>query len=255
MLLAGVEVKNSLDRTTKSDRSEKMDKFRLYSFPVIAADPAFNWEKQIKKTDDFHQSKIDGMKGNNTGLIKNTNGFNELNDSKRDKATEIEAQAYLDGFTKGEIAGVKIGKEKFQHVFKNIQQAIKKLETAKKEIYLNAEKGAVELALAIARKIVCREVSTNRDIVLSIFKKALEEIDGQEKIRIKMSPSDIRLIKDAELEWAESVGNIESIDFEADKNINNGGCIIETNLGEIDARIEKQLQVVEEAFELELQRL
>ena len=35
----------------------------------------------------------------------------------------------------------------------------------------------------------------------------------------------------------------------------NGGCIIETNLGDIDARIEKQLQAVEEAFRSEINKL
>ncbi len=251
----GAGGRNLLDRITKRDRLEEMDKFHLYSFPVIAVEQPMNWEKQTEKMNDFHQSKVEGMNENDFELFKSSNGTDGFNDSVKDKVIKIEEQAYIDGFAKGKIAGVKIGKKKFQPVLKNMQQSLVELETAKKKIYLNAEKGAVELALAIARKIVCCEISTNRNIVLSIVRKALEAIDGQEKIRIRMSPSDIRLIKDAELEWAALVDNVETIDFKEDENILNGGCVIETNLGEIDARIDKQLQVVEEAFDLELQRL
>ena len=44
------------------------------------------------------------------------------------------------------------------------------------------------------------------------------------------------------------IENIDNVTLEAAENIQNGGCIIETDLGEIDARIEKQLQAVEESF-------
>ncbi len=44
------------------------------------------------------------------------------------------------------------------------------------------------------------------------------------------------------------IENIDHVTLEAAENIQSGGCIIETDLGEIDARIEKQLQAVEESF-------
>jgi len=48
--------------------------------------------------------------------------------------------------------------------------------------------------------------------------------------------------------------NIENITFEEDETISDGGCVIETDFGNIDARIERQFQVVEEAFKSEIQR-
>jgi hypothetical protein len=42
--------------------------------------------------------------------------------------------------------------------------------------------------------------------------------------------------------------------FEADAEIARGGCLIETDGGEVDARIERQFQVVEEAFRVELDK-
>ena len=44
------------------------------------------------------------------------------------------------------------------------------------------------------------------------------------------------------------IGNIDNVSLEAADNIQSGGCIIETNMGEIDARIENQIHAVEESF-------
>ena len=43
-----------------------------------------------------------------------------------------------------------------------------------------------------------------------------------------------------------------NISFEADETILTGGCLIETNSGDIDARIDKQIEAVDEAFKSEL---
>ncbi len=51
------------------------------------------------------------------------------------------------------------------------------------------------------------------------------------------------------------VEGFEGVIFEGDESITNGGCFIETNFGDIDARIEKQLHAVEEAFKSELRKL
>jgi flagellar assembly protein FliH len=41
---------------------------------------------------------------------------------------------------------------------------------------------------------------------------------------------------------------VNNVTFEAEDSVQSGGCVIETDLGEIDARIEKQIQAVEESF-------
>jgi flagellar assembly protein FliH len=63
-----------------------------------------------------------------------------------------------------------------------------------------------------------------------------------------MNPSDLQLISETKHQFSELIGNIDNVTLEAEENIQSGGCVIETNLGEIDARIEKQLQAVEESF-------
>jgi len=69
-----------------------------------------------------------------------------------------------------------------------------------------------------------------------------------------MSPSDLQFIKETRSQLSNMIENIDNITLEAAENIQSGGCIIETDLGEIDARIEKQLQAVEESFRTAMEK-
>jgi len=50
------------------------------------------------------------------------------------------------------------------------------------------------------------------------------------------------------------IGNIDNLKLESEGSIQSGGCLVETDLGEIDARIEHQLQAVEESFRTALEK-
>jgi flagellar assembly protein FliH len=145
------------------------------------------------------------------------------------------------------------GKKKAEPVLNNFQQALLELGKIKEEIYMKAEKETVSLALAIARKIVCTEVSTNKEVILNIIKEALKKVLDHKGIKIKVSPADLQFVKDSKLQLLDSIDAAEGIIFEEDHSIREGGCIIETNLGDIDARIDKQIQMVEEAFKSQLE--
>jgi len=122
--------------------------------------------------------------------------------------------------------------------FRNIRQ----------EAYQRIEKEVVELALAIAKQVICREISLDREIVVCVAREALTKVDDPGKIKIKMSPSDLQFINETKYQLSNLIENIDNVTLEAEDSIQNGGCIIESDLGEIDARIEKQLQAVEESF-------
>ena len=108
------------------------------------------------------------------------------------------------------------------------------------------------MALAISRKIVCHEITSNKEIILGIVKAAIKKTVDHEEIKIRISPSDLQVLKNARVELSNLVDNIQGVTIEEDETILHGGCVIETASGEIDARIDKQLEAVEEAFMSEL---
>ena len=108
--------------------------------------------------------------------------------------------------------------------------------------------------MAIAKQVICQEVAFDRDIVVCVAREALAKVEDPGRIKIKMSPCDLKFIKETRSQLSNLVKNIDNVTLEAAENIQSGGCIIETDLGEIDARIEKQLQVVEESFRIAMEK-
>jgi len=170
-----------------------------------------------------------------------------------EQVDEIRQQAYANGFVEGEKAGMEAEKAKFKEVTKTLHTVISELDSAKRELTYDAEKQAVELALMIAKKIVCREVSIDQDTIFRVLHRALEKVGDQENLHIKIHPADLQAIERAELEVSSLTATQANVILEPADTICRGECIIETNLGIIDARMESQLQTVEASLRRALQ--
>ncbi len=174
-------------------------------------------------------------------------------DSVGTQADEIREQAYAKGFVEGQKVGVEAQKEKFKEALATLHMAMLELDSAKTELYHDAEKQAVELGLMIAKKIVCREISIDKSAIFRVLKEALKKVSDQREIHIKIHPSDLQLINDAEFDVSSLSKGKGNVILESANAICRGECVIETNFGIIDARIESQLEAVEESLMLALQ--
>jgi flagellar assembly protein FliH len=187
-----------------------------------------------------------------TGNEKTIEEMEKTIEEMKKTTQTVEKQAFDQGFEKGKKAGMESEAQKIETILSDFHRALLDLEKVEKKIYLNAEKETLNLSLAIAEKIVCHEVGINKEVVLNVIKEAFKKVVDHEKIKIKISPSDLRFMEKSEFQFFKIVDDMHRVVFEEHKNISDGGCIIETDWGNIDARIEKQLQVVEEAFKAEL---
>jgi flagellar assembly protein FliH len=176
-------------------------------------------------------------------------------EAARAEISQIEENAYQRGFQDGQKIGYESGAEKAKPVVESMRHALDRLENARKDMHLRLEKEVVALALAIAKKVICHEVTINKEVVVCVAREALQQVENPEEVRVKMSPGDLKYLQDMKEQLLDLTQNIENIRFEAEASIPSGGCIVETNFGRIDARIERQLQVVEESFHAELDKL
>jgi flagellar assembly protein FliH len=80
----------------------------------------------------------------------------------------------------------------------------------------------------------------------------LSRVENAGRITIKLNPVDLELLAEFKPQLLSGLSEAGRAAFEADEGIARGGCLITTDGGEVDARIERQFQVVEEAFRAEL---
>ena len=159
----------------------------------------------------------------------------------RRESAQILDQAKKDGYESGRHeADLKI-KEALQ----TLNQAVGE----RKKIIKDAESEILRLALKVAEQIIRSEVSLHRDVSLNIVTEAINRVSDREQVIVRVNREDAEYIKRQKDRLAGILDGVKSFSVIEDSQIEPGGCIVETNLGYVDARISTKLKSIEEALE------
>lgn len=113
------------------------------------------------------------------------------------------------------------------------------------------EHDAYAFALAVAERIVKREIQLDDEIVVRQVREALRRIVGVESIRVRVHPDDEVLVRSHRAALLALTDTTRDVVIEPDNTIERGGCILESASGNVDARIATQLRQVEHALRIE----
>ncbi len=190
--------------------------------------------------------------------IKNSNEY-KREYQKLIEAAEREAQktreAALKDIAEKRAAAVKSGlaegqQKGYNEMAAKIKEAVKIIEQAKAqrdEIIKSNEPETLRLAVKIAREIIKKEMAADQTIIMQILEEAIEKISDNEQVVIKVSHNDLQEVrnhKDRIIDLVEA----KNLSIVSDKHIEDGGCVIETKLGYIDAKIKTKLEIIEEGL-------
>ncbi len=168
---------------------------------------------------------------------------------------KVESEAYAKGYSKGEQDGIEAAAKKVQAAIDTLMQAAVGLRRVQQTVARKSEARLVELALAIGRKIVGYEITTNRQVVVNIAREALKSVGNQQEVTLKINPTDLHFLEKNQLPLSQLAPHISQVKVEAADSIDSGGCVIESPCGVIDAQIDSQLQIIEKAFLSELNKI
>ena len=118
---------------------------------------------------------------------------------------------------------------------------------ARAKLWQSQESEMVALALAIAKQVIKTEVSQPA-VVHAVLANALRRITDKDNVRVRVSVSDAPRVKEAREDLMEIVDGLRFIEIVEDRRVGDGGCVIETNAGTIDAKIETQIAEVARAL-------
>jgi len=256
-----VKENSSLYKTAKVSQSVNEDRPMSHLFPNLPVGESTSQDSGPGEKAGFKRIGFEKEGRVFTEFAAEFRGTNQIatvpksrNAGIEEQAEEISKEAYAKGFKEGEKAGMESEKRELKPVLQALNAGILELDSVRSELHFAAEKQAVELGLVIARKIICHEVSINNETIFGVLKEALKKVTDQEEIHIKMNPSDLKAIKDAEFRVSSLGKGVDNVILGPADGISRGECVIETNFGVIDARIDSQIKVVEEGLRIELQK-
>lgn len=161
--------------------------------------------------------------------------------------TDLEI-ATAKGREEGYSKGYESGFEDFDKLMRKFHSIIASLIAERKGILESSSGQIVSLVMQIAIKVIKRITDSQKDIVLENVNDALKRVKEKTQITIRVNLDDLDIVRHKKSDFISRFDVIENLEIIEDPNIGKGGCIIETNFGEIDARISSQLDKIEEKF-------
>lgn len=164
------------------------------------------------------------------------------------QAAEMEAlgaQRFAEGREQGKREGIAEGEQRaaaqIAPLLQRLSRSIAEISGAGVNIRRDAEAEVVRLSLAIARRVLHRELSMDPAALLGIAKAALDAIDARELQKVRVHPDDVALLS----EELRRCAMPQRVEVAGDPTLERGAVILETTRGELDASIGTQISEIE----------
>jgi len=178
-----------------------------------------------------------------------------ISDAKN-KSQEIEAEirrnfederkkALEQGREEGRSEGYTEGKTEVERLVQRTQLVLERAQDKRGEILTETEREIINLILLISRKVVKVISENQREVVVSNVIQALRKVRDKGNITIRVNLADLKLATDHKKDFIKMLEGVKTIQVVEDSSVDTGGCIVETDFGEIDARIASQLAELE----------
>jgi flagellar assembly protein FliH len=166
----------------------------------------------------------------------------------RQQTIQLQDEAFNQGKALGFEEGRLQGYHETEALLKDASRIVEQARQERVEIMEHCEKDILELALAVATRVIHTEITINQDIVLAVVKDAIRKAKDQERVVIRVNPIDFETVAAEKQTLQTLLGREMGMDIRGDLGVDSGGCVIETDYGTIDARIDTQLDTVKKAL-------
>jgi flagellar assembly protein FliH len=156
----------------------------------------------------------------------------------------LERDAFSKGFAQGERAGGEAAAQRGEAMLRRLTETLQELTTLREQMIHQTERQMVQLALAIARRVVHREVSLDQDLLIAMARVALDRLGESAQVTVRLSPEDF----DATSAVRSAQWTGTHVTVVADARVGRGGCRVESEFGAMDAGVEAQIQEIARAL-------
>jgi flagellar assembly protein FliH len=156
----------------------------------------------------------------------------------RAEADMLREAARAEGFAAGRADAVAA----LEPALAALTQAVADVHAQQAEAASQLERRAVELGLALAKKILAGALQVEPERVLEAVTGALRGIVERERVTVLVNPDDLEIVREAMDNLKASLGGIEHCEVQAERRVGRGGCIVRTPVGDVDARVETKLE-------------
>ena len=157
-------------------------------------------------------------------------------------------EAYRKGHEEGRSSGLEDGMREARKVTESFNRLVTDVEAQRAGIYRQAESEVVDLAMEIAKKIIGIKAEFDPELVIDAARKAVRLLLDRSTLVIKVSPEQESFVRERLDDLYAMDDRIQRVTIEPDRRVAPGGCVLETDSGNVDARLETEMQAITDSL-------
>ncbi len=170
----------------------------------------------------------------------------ELEATAQGRLEAAERDAAKLGREEGREGGYTEGKAEAERLIGRLHVILDRAMEKRAEILEQTEAQVIELVLLVARKVVKVISDNQKSVVIQNIGQALRKLKTKSDVIVRVNLADLQLATEHIKDFVQMTENAKRLTVVEDSTVDRGGCVIETDFGEIDARISSQLHELEE---------
>lgn len=236
--------------------SEDVETADLYSEDVTPNAPAGEDAEQIPQEQEevedpddidlFSLDNIDFSQRQERRRGDRRRGFRRVDDRNLISRAREEADTIREAASK---EGYQAGLEQAKADIELLKETLGNFMNAPQEVYEQIAPDILEISVEIAQKIIKKEVSEDPQVLVNTIVEVMKGLSKEEtKVVLRVNPTQVDIIKQSVPDILNLAGMDTKVVVLSDENISEGGCMVTTTNGVVDATIETQLSVISEAL-------
>lgn len=190
--------------------------------------------KKIEKAEKKAQSIIAEAKDEAQTIVEEA----------ENRAEEVREQAHREGLTEGKKEAQRKVEEQFEIHLEEFKEVITELRQEKNRENKKLTLQVINMAVKIAERIVHTQLDVKSELINNIVQEMIEDLnENYDYVNIKISPELKDFLNEKEVE---SFFGDQEVEFTADRSLEKGDCLIETNFGGTDGLLENKLELIKE---------
>lgn len=121
-------------------------------------------------------------------------------------------------------------------------------EATRNQLFENNREEILKVAILVARKVMGRALQDRPETLADLVSQAIRGAQHEGRLRIRIHPDDLETLRTHQDRVVAEIGSRTELELIEDRTIEGGGCVVESALGIIDARLETQMKVLERAL-------
>jgi flagellar assembly protein FliH len=230
----------------ENEKNRMIEEARVEAEKIVQEAEELAFEKIKEKTNEAQKIRQDAATEVKKLVDDAKAEAQKIEKETEEKIQQIEKQAYERGYKEGHEKGYVSGEEEVERLIQRLHVILSRAIDKRNEIIEESETQLINMVLLIAKKVIKVISENQKNVVINNVMQALLKLKGGGDVLIKVNPDDFDLTSSHIESFQRRLEQGKNISILEDTTVDRGGCVIETDFGQINARISSQLHEIEE---------